>query len=425
MILLIIAILLFLIILGMPISFALGTSSLVYLLIEGYDLSMVTQSIVGGVNSFTILAVPFFLMVGELMNFGGITDRIIRMARVLVGHFKGGLAQVNILASLFFSGISGSATADTVALGSVLIPSMKKEGYDDRFAAAITAASSIVGPIIPPSITLIIFGITTQQPIGPLLMAGIVPGVMIALSLMVYTYFVSAKRGYPQYPRATFREGRKAFGQGIAALLMPLIIIGGVLSGVFTATESAAVAVFYGIVIGVFYYRNIDLKGFVGIVKRSSVESANILFVLASASIFAWVVTRARISTVVADFVLGFSTNPTIIMILLILFLLLIGLFMLPSEAILVFAPILTPLAAQVGVNPIHFGVLMVLTLTIGGATPPVGILLYIVADIGKVPFMKLVRSMGPFYIPLLIAVLITAFIPQLTMYIPNLFFLE
>lgn len=423
MIFLVVLLMIVLIILGLPVAFSLGISSMVYLLIEGVNLSMVAQSLVRGVDSFTLLAVPFFLLVGELMNSGGITNRIIAMARVLVGHFKGGLAQVNNVASVIFSGISGSATADTVALGSVLIPAMEKEGYDKKFAAAITAASSIVGPIIPPSITLIIFGIVTSQPIGPLLIAGIIPGLLTALSLMVYTYFISVKRDYPSYPRATFREARKSFTSGIPALLLPVIIVVGIISGVFTPTESAAAAVLYGLIVTFFYYKNLTVRSFISILKRTSYESAKILFILAAASIFAWVVTKSRISDKIGDFIFSFSTNPTVIITIVVIFLLVIGLFLLPSEAIIVFAPILIPIVMQVGVDPIHFGVLMVLTLTIGGATPPVGILLYIVADIAKLSYGKLVKELLPMYIPLVVAVLLTAYIPYLSLVIVKLFF--
>jgi len=423
MIFLVIVLMILLIICGLPVAFALGISSMVYLIVEGVNLSMVAQSLVRGVDSFTLLAVPFFLLVGELMNSGGITNRIIDMARIMVGHFKGGLAQVNNVASIIFSGISGSATADTVALGSVLIPAMEKEGYDKKFAAAITAASSIVGPIIPPSITLIIYGIVTSQPIGPLLIAGIIPGILTAVSLMVYTYFISVKRDYPSYPKATFREARKSFFSGIPALLLPVIIVTGIISGIFTPTESAAIAVLYGVIVTFFFYKNVTIRSFGSILVKTSYESAKILFILAAATIFAWVVTKSRISDILGDFLFNFSTNPTVIMTIVVVFLFIIGLFMLPSEAIIVFAPILTPIVMQVGIDPIHFGVLMVLTLTIGGATPPVGILLYIVADIAKLSYGKLLKEMLPMYLPLIIAVLLTAYIPYLSLVFVRLFF--
>lgn len=411
-----------LIVLGMPVAFALGLTSVIYFILEGVDLAMVAQSLVRGVDSFTLLAVPFFLLLGGLMNSGGITNKIIDVARVFVGHLKGGLAQINIFASTIFAGLSGSATADTVALGSVLIPAMEKEGYDKKFSAAITAASSIVGPIIPPSITLIIFGIVTQQPIGPLLIAGIIPGILVSVSLMIYTYILAGKREYPKYERATFKQAKSAISSGFLALLLPIIIVAGIVSGIFTPTEAAAIAVLYGLIITFFYYKNVNVKSLFGILKKTSFDSVNVLFTLAAATIFAWIVTISGISQVLADFLLGISTNPYIILSIMVIFLLIIGLFMLPSEGIIVFAPILTPIVMQIGVDPIHFGVLMVLTLTIGGATPPVGILLYIVADIAKLRYTTLVREMLPMYIPLIVAAFITAFFPSLSLIFVDLF---
>ncbi|MCF3942583.1 TRAP transporter large permease [Oceanobacillus alkalisoli] len=411
-----------LIVLGMPVAFALGLTSVIYFILEGVDLAMVAQSLVRGVDSFTLLAVPFFLLLGELMNSGGITNKIIDVARVFVGHLKGGLAQINIFASTIFAGLSGSATADTVALGSVLIPAMEKEGYDKKFSAAITAASSIVGPIIPPSITLIIFGIVTQQPIGPLLIAGIIPGILVSVSLMIYTYILAGKREYPKYERATFKQAKSAISSGFLALLLPIIIVAGIVSGIFTPTEAAAIAVLYGLVITFFYYKNVNVRSLFVILKKTSFDSVNVLFTLAAATIFAWVVTISGISQVLADFLLGISTNPYIILSIMVIFLLIIGLFMLPSEGIIVFAPILTPIVMQIGIDPIHFGVLMVLTLTIGGATPPVGILLYIVADIAKLRYTTLVREMLPMYIPLIVAAFITAFFPSLSLIFVDLF---
>ncbi|MCG7331848.1 TRAP transporter large permease [Salinicoccus roseus] len=423
---LVVSIILFMILLlviGVPVAFAIGAASLLYIFVSGYDLSMVAQSMVGGIDSFTLLAVPFFLLLGAIMNTGGITEKIIAIAKTMVGHFKGGLAQVNIFASLIFSGLSGSATADTVALGSVLIPSMEKEGYDKKFAAAITATSSIVGPIIPPSITLIIFGIVTGTSIGPLLIAGIIPGFLVAISLMIYTYFISKKRGYKSYPKASVRERGYSLYKGSFALLLPIIIVVGIVSGVFTATESAAIAVLYAVIISLFVYRTVSLKDLWTITKESTFESAKILIIIAAASVFAWVVTRARLSDTIADFIFSFTTNQYLIVLIIIVFLLIIGLFMLPSEGILVFAPILTPIMIEVGMDPIQFGVLMVLTLTIGGASPPVGIMLYIVADIAKVRFMELVKEVMPMYVPLIITAILVGFFPVFSLILIDFFY--
>lgn len=412
----VIIVMILLILIGVPVAYSIGLASVFYIVVSGYSLSMVAQNMVSGVDSFTLLAVPFFLFLGSIMNSGGITDKIIDFAKTMVGHFKGGLAQVNIFSSTIFAGLSGSATADTVALGSVLIPAMEKEGYDKKFAAAITATSSIVGPIIPPSITMIIFGVITGTPIGPLLIAGIIPGVLVSISLMIYTYFISKKRDYPSYEKATMKERGVALYRGGWAMLLPLIIVVGIVSGIFTATEAAAVALIYAVIVTLFIYKSNSLKDLWEITKESTFESAKVLIIISCASVFAWVITRARVSDVIGDFLFGITTNKYLIVVIIIVFLLIIGLFMLPSEGIVVFAPILTPIMTEVGIDPIQFGVLMVLTLTIGGASPPVGILLYIVADIAKVRYMDLLKEVTPMYIPLVITSLLVGFVPAISL---------
>jgi len=412
-----------LILLGMPASFSLGIVSLVYLSINGINLSMIAQSMSRCVNSFTMLAIPFFFLAGELMNTSGVTKRIIAMSKVMVGHLKGGLAQANIVASIIFAGISGSATADTAALGSVLIPAMEKEGYDKDFAAAITVASSIVGPIIPPSITLVIYGIVAQQPIGKLLVAGLIPGLLVGLSLIIYTYFYAKKKDYPSHPRATFPEVKTAFSKGISALVMPLIIIGGVMSGIFTPTESAAMAVLYGFIVGFFLYKNITIHNFFGTLKSVGLASVNTLFILSTATIFSWVMTMARVPDYVVDLMFEISTNNIVLTGLLVVVLLIVGLFMLPSQALIVLTPIFVPVAIKIGIDPIHFGIIMVLTLVFGGCTPPVGMMLYVASDISDLPFAKLVKAILPMYIPIVIAIILVTFFPQISLFLPNLLF--
>lgn len=419
----IIILMIILLVIGTPVAFAIGIASLLYIVLAGYDLAMVAQSMVGGIDSFTLLAVPFFLFLGAVMNTGGITEKIIDIAKAMVGHFKGGLAQVNIFASTIFAGLSGSATADTVALGSVLIPAMEKEGYDKKFAAAITATSSIVGPIIPPSITLIIFGVVSGTPIGPLLIAGIIPGILVSLSLMIYTYFISKKRGYPSYPKASFKQRGKVMYKGIFALMLPVIIVVGIVSGAFTATESAGIALVYAVIVVLFIYRSATLKDLWEIIKESTFESAKILIIISCASVFAWVITRSRVSDMIGDFLFSITTNQYLIIVIVIFFLLIIGLFMLPSEGIVVFAPMLTPIMMEIGMDPVQFGVLMVLTLTIGGASPPVGVLLYIVADIAKINYVPLLKEVAPMYIPLVATSVIVGFIPSVSLILIEIFY--
>ncbi len=420
MIVLMLFALILLIVLGMPIAYALGMVSFLYLSTKGIALSMMAQSLVRGINSFTILAIPFFFLAGELMNASGVTERIIKLAQALVGHITGGLAQVNILASVMFAGLSGSATADTAALGSILIPSMVKEGYDKDFSAAITVASSMVGPIIPPSITLVLYGIMAQQPIGQLLIAGILPGFIVAGTQMVYTYFYSKKMEYPRYPRASLREFGGAMREGVPAVIMPLIIVGGILSGVFTPTEAAAVAVLYGFIVGLFFFKQFNLHGMWQMIKGVGLRSIRVLIVLAYATLFGWIVTRARIPEMVVDFLFSLSSNPSVLLFLIIMFLLVVGLFMLPSPALVVLTPILAPVASKIGISPIHFGVIMVLTLTVGSATPPVGVCLYIASDIAEMPVQRLIKAMIPLYIVLFAAILIIAYVPAISMYLPT-----
>lgn len=406
---------------GMPIAYSLGIASAGYMLMSGTSLAMMAQRMVNGANSFTMLAIPFFFMAGELMNISGVTDKIINMAKALVGHFKGGLAQVNIVASVFFAGVSGSATADTAALGSTLIPKMVEEGYDLDFSAAITVASSCVGPIIPPSITLVLYGILAGEDVGKLLIAGIVPGIIIALFQMVYTHFYAVKMDYPSYPKATPREMGKAVTSGFSALMMPIIIIGGTLSGVFTPTESAAVAVLYGIIIGFFIYRNLKVPQFYESLKRVGVQSMNNMFILAAAACFSWVLTITKAADVLVNLMLGISTNKYVVMLMILALLMFIGFFMQASQAPVVLTPMLLPVVKAVGIDPIHFGIVMVVALTFGGCTPPVGSMLFVVNSITKMGFARLTKAMVPLYIPLLGALLVIAFVPQLSMFLPGL----
>ena len=405
---------------GMPIAYSLGIASAGYMLMSGTSLAMMAQRMVNGANSFTMLAIPFFFMAGELMNISGVTDKIINMAKALVGHFKGGLAQVNIVASVFFAGVSGSATADTAALGSTLIPKMVEEGYDLDFSAAITVASSCVGPIIPPSITLVLYGILAGEDVGKLLIAGIVPGVIIALFQMVYTHFYAVKMDYPSYPKATPREMGKAVTSGFSALMMP-IIIGGTLSGVFTPTESAAVAVLYGIIIGFFIYRNLKVPQFYESLKRVGVQSMNNMFILAAAACFSWVLTITKAADVLVNLMLGISTNQYVVMLMILALLMFIGFFMQASQALVVLTPMLLPVIKAVGIDPIHFGIVMVVALTFGGCTPPVGSMLFVVNSITKMGFARLTKAMVPLYIPLLGALLVIAFVPQFSLFLPGL----
>jgi len=418
----ILALLIVLLITGMPLAFAMGVSTTVYLYLTGIDAGMLAQRMTSSVDSFLILAIPFFYLAGELMNACRLTDRIINMSRALVGHIHGGLAQVNIFASMIFSGMSGSATADTTALGSVLIPAMKKEGYPAPFSAAVTVASALVGPMIPPSVALVIYGTLANVSIGRLLVAGIIPGVVIILSQMIFTYFVARKNNYPRYKRASLGEVGTSIKQGGPALLFPVIIVGGILLGMFSPTEAAAVAVLYGLVLGLLY-RQMNVRQFGKVLVDVGLGSCRIMLIIAASAAFSWVMVRENVPQSIGMGISTISHEPLIVLLIVLAVLVLVGLFMVASSAEIVLTPILVPVVMQFGIDPVHFGVLMVFTLIIGGATPPVGILMFIAQDIAKISHAQMVRAMIPFYMPLFAAVLLLAAFPQITLFLPNIIF--
>ncbi|WP_417830316.1 TRAP transporter large permease [Thalassospira sp.] len=418
----ILALLIVLLMTGMPLAFAMGVSTTVYLYLTGIDAGMLAQRMTSSVDSFLILAIPFFYLAGELMNACRLTDRIINMSRAVVGHIHGGLAQVNIFASMIFSGMSGSATADTTALGSVLIPAMKKEGYPAPFSAAVTVASALVGPMIPPSVALVIYGTLANVSIGRLLVAGIIPGVVIILSQMIFTYFVARKNNYPRYERASLAEIGASIKQGGPAILFPVIIVGGILLGMFSPTEAAAVAVLYGLVLGLLY-RKMTFREFGKVLVNVGLGSSRIMLIIAASAAFSWVMVRENVPQSIGMGISTISHEPLIVLLIVLAVLVLVGLFMVASSAEIVLTPILVPVVMQFGIDPVHFGVLMVFTLIIGGATPPVGILMFIAQDIAKISHAQMVRAMIPFYIPLFAAVLLLAAFPQITLFLPNLVF--
>jgi len=423
LILSVLALLVLLLLTGLPLVFAMGVSSVAYLFFSDISLSMLTQRMTTAVDSFLILAIPFFYLAGELMNACKLTDKIVTMSTALVGHIHGGLAQVNIFASMIFAGMSGSATADTAALGSVLIPAMKKEKYDADFSAAVTVASAMVGPIIPPSVGMVIYGALADVSIGRLLLAGILPGITIIAVQMVFTWFLARRRGYPRDPRASLGQVARATWHGSPAVFMPMIIVGGILSGVFTPTEAAAAAVLYGLVLGVGVYRNVSAGELWATIQKVAWGSVRVLVIIAVASAFSWIMVREQVPQQIATFLASFTDNPHAVLAVMIVLLLCVGLFMIASSAEIVLTPILVPVVVSFGIDPVHFGVLMIFVLIIGGGTPPVGVLLYIAQDIAGISFSQMVRAMLPYYVPLIAAVVIIAAFPQLSLWIPNLVF--
>lgn len=418
-------ILLGLIALGMPISFSLGVTSLIgFILLDKVSfLSTIPQIMFAGLNSFPILAMPFFMLAGEIMNRARITDRLVQMSDALVGYLRGGMGHVNVMASIFFAGISGSAVADTSALGPLEITAMVDSGYDRSYSAAITAASSIIGPIIPPSIIMVIYGALMNVSIAGMFAAGLIPGILMGAALMLLNYFISTRRRYPKRERLpTIREIGSAIRDGAVAMVLPLIILGGILGGVFTPTEAAAVAVAYALVVGFVVYRNLTLKDLFGAIQSAVRTSGIVLIIIAMGSVLAWLFAIDRVPEALANLFMSVGGNNYVLMLLIInVLLLIVGTFMDITAALIILAPVLAPLATRLGVNPLHFGVIMCVNLNIGLITPPLGACLFVASSISKVRFEEVVREIWPFILAEVGVLMLITYIPALTLTVPRL----
>ncbi|MCX8127743.1 MAG: TRAP transporter large permease [Synergistetes bacterium] len=407
--------------LGVPIAFVLGITGFICILAMGVPLQVVTQRMFTGIDSFPLMAVPFFILAGELMNRGGTTLRIIRFANSLVGHIKGGLAHTNVVANMFFAGISGSAIADASAIGSILIPAMEKSGYEKDFSAALTAAAATIGPIIPPSIIMVIYGVSVGVSIGGLFAAGFIPGVMLGLAMMVVIFLESRTRNYPIVGAFSLRKVWEEFKGAFWALLSPLIILGGILFGAFTPTEAAAVAVIYSFVVGKFIYRELRWKDIPEVLFQSGVTVASILLIISMANVFAWVIAANLIPQRIASIFLTLSQNKYVFLLLVNIFLLIVGMFMETGAAIIILAPILAPIAVKMGVHPLHFGFIMVLNLAIGMVTPPVGVCLFVSCGITGLSLERVAASVYKFVIAEIAVLAIVTFFEPISMFLPRL----
>ncbi len=410
---------------GLPVAFALGgTSAIMTIVARGlrFNPGFMAQRAVYGIDNFLLLAVPFFLYAGKVMNVGGITARIFRFAKALVGSFHGGLGHVNVVASIIFAGMTGTAVSDAAGLGAVELKAMKEDGYDDGFSVAITAASSTIGPIIPPSVPLVIYGLMSGVSIGGILIAGLVPGILMGLALMVAIEIWARKKKMPRGGRFDIREAWDAFLHAIFPLLTPIIIIGGILSGIFTPTEAAAVAAVYATILSVVIYREIDLRGLREIMKQTVVDTGAIIIIVALAMIYGYVITRANITVMMVEQIGLISTDPIVVSFILLAFLLFIGCFLEATAAITILAPILQPILAASSIDPLQFGIVMVLTLMIGLLTPPFGMVLFVLNRISGLPLPKIVRSVLPFLIPLLLVDVLLIIFPDIVTFLPALF---
>ena len=411
-----------LMLINMPIAFALGIAAAATLLLDSTlpISSFVTRAFVG-VDSFTLLAIPFFIIAGELMNACGITERIVAFARSLVGHIRGGLAHVSIVASMFFSGISGSATADASALGSMMIPAMKKSGFDADYAVAVNASASAMGPIIPPSIMMVIYGSSANVSIAKLFLGGFIPGVMVAVGLMAMAYYIARKRNYPAIPRSELPKILPAMRDATWALLMPIIILGGIFSGIFTATEAGVVAVAYAVIVGTFIYKTLTWRLVGELLVDSAVTTAAAMFLIAMATSFAWLLAWGGFGAAVFNILGGISTNPTIALLLIITFILILGLFIEGIPVLIIFTPVLLPVILKLGIDPVFFGVILVMAIVIGSVTPPVGILTFICCAIARISISQAFRCLVPFCGVLIAVLFICAVFPIFVTAIPTL----
>lgn len=418
--------LLFLLVIGSPIGFSLLLSALFYIIcFSELDPIILPQKMQAGLNSFPLLAVPFFLMLGDVMTRSGITGRLVNLANALVGHIRGSLAHVNIVTSMLLAGIQGAATADTAAVGSMLIPAMKKDGYAPNYSAAITAASAAVGPIIPPSLSMVIFGSMGSVSIGRLFLGGAIPGFVLGLYLMVYSYFLARRKGYGAPPGQIQKFSIKKLGKGLKSgflpLLIPIIVVGGIVGGVFTPTESGAVATLVAIFLGAFIYRELGLRKLLDSTLSTLYMLGSILIIVAGAATFGWILSIEGATKLLGDALFAISENPIIIMLIINAILLIMGCFIETLALIVLLTPILLPVVIEAGFNPVHFGVIMVLNLTIGLTTPPLGVCMFVACGIADITIDNFMRAMAPLYIPLLLGLLTVVIFPQVTMYLPNL----
>ena len=412
---------LIMIFLRFPIAYAVGLSTVFCLLSQGAALVTLPQQMVKGIWSYSLMAVPFFITMGVLMGSGGISDKLIALANALVGWMRGGLAMVNIVASYFFGGISGSASADTASLGSILIPMMVNEGYDDDFSIAVTITSSCEGLLVPPSHNMVIYATTAGGiSVGSLFLAGYLPGALLAVCLMVGSYIISVKRNYPKGKPFSLKGFMKQLGTSIWALAAVIIVVFGVVGGVFTATESAAIAVVYSLFVSVFVYKGLDWKGVWKALDQCVETLAIVLILISTSSAFGYCLTTLHVPSMAANLITSISNNPIVIAILLNVILLVLGMIMDMAPIILIATPILLPVAQSIGIDPIQFGIMVVLNCGIGLLTPPVGAVLFIGCAVGKRPMEKVVKETLPFYACMIIALLLITFIPDISLFIPK-----
>lgn len=411
-----------LIFVGVPVGFSLVFATLFFFALTDWNVVYFVGSLlVDSLDSFSLLSVPFFVLTGVLMNSSGITERIFRFAKALLGHYTGGMGHVNIFASLIFSGMSGSALADAGGLGQLEIKAMRDEGYDDDLCGGLTAASCIIGPLVPPSITMIIYGVIADQSIARLFLGGFVPGIILTFALMIMNYFICKKRGYKRAPKATMQERLISFKESFWALLTPFIIIGGIFSGYFTPTEAAVIATCYSMGLGFFVYKELTIKGFVkDVIETIKISGVTVLMIM-GVTFFGQVIAREQISMKIAEVFLTFGKSPLMVLVMINLLLIFLGTFIEALALQVLVLPMLIPVVIQFGIDPVFFGVLSTLNLMIGILTPPMGMALFVVSRVGKIPVSTITRGVIPLLIPIVLTLVLLTIFPQIVLFVPNL----
>ncbi len=406
---------------GVPIGVAMIFVSMGYFYWTGMGISFAVQRMVDGLNSFPLLAVPLFILAAGILNSAGITNHLFGFARALVGHVTGGLGHVNVLASLFFSGMSGSALADAGGLGKMEIEAMREAGYDDDFSGSITAASSMIGPLVPPSITMVLYGVIANVSIGKLFVGGIIPGVLCAGALMVMVYVVARRRAYPRDPRQSAGQIGSLFIRSLPALLTPVVIVGGIFSGLFSPTEAAAVTVLYAIVIDLVFYRELTVRRLWDAIYETTVTSAAIALIVAGVALLSFILAREQAPQQIASVFLSIADGPITFLIAVNLMIFVLGCFIESLVILLIIVPILVPIAAGFGIDPVHFGIIVVLNLMISILTPPMGMALFVVAQVGNIPYQRLARAILPWLIPPFVVLILVCAFPILSTGLPSL----